>query len=46
MEKFFEWLGPRQARSMQVVCCDMWAIYLVAVRSKLPWAAIVFDRFH
>jgi transposase len=46
MEKFFEWLGPRRARSIRVVCCDMWAIYMEAVRTNLPWATLVFDRFH
>jgi transposase len=46
MEKFFEWLGPRRGRSIQVVCCDMWAVYIDAVKTNLPWAALVFDRFH
>lgn len=46
MEKFFAWLGPRRGRSIQVVCCDMWAIYMEAVQTKLPWATLVFDRFH
>jgi transposase len=46
MERFFAWLGPRRARSIQVVCCDMWAIYIEAVKTKLPWATLVFDRFH
>jgi transposase len=46
MERFFEWLGPRRGRSIQVVCCDMWAIYIEAVQAKLPWAILIFDRFH
>jgi len=46
MEKFFEWLGPRRGRSIQVVCCDMWAIYMEAVRTHLRWATLIFDRFH
>ena len=46
MEKFFQWLGPRRGRSIQVVCCDMWAIYIEAVEARLPWATLVFDRFH
>jgi len=46
MEKFFQWLGPRRGRSIQVVCCDMWAVYVEAVKTKLPWATLVFDRFH
>jgi transposase len=46
MNRFFEWLGPRRARSIVIVCCDMWAIYLAAVRKRLPRAIAVFDRFH
>jgi len=46
MRKFFAWLGPRRARSIEVVCCDMWAVYTDAVREKLPQALVVFDRFH
>jgi transposase len=46
MNRFFEWLGPRRARSIVIVCCDMWAIYLAAVRQKLRRAVVVFDRFH
>jgi transposase len=46
MQQFFQWLGRRRARSIQVVCCDMWAIYLDAVRAHLPQARVLFDRFH
>jgi transposase len=46
MDQFFAWLGLRRRRSIQVVCCDMWAVYVDAVRLHLPWATVVFDRFH
>lgn len=46
LERFFAWLGPRRARSIHTVCCDMWAAYLDAVRMHRPQATIVFDRFH
>jgi len=46
MQQFFTWLGRRRARAIQVVCCDMWAVYLDAIRTHLPQALIVFDRFH
>jgi transposase len=46
MEAFFRWLGPRRSRSIKVVCCDMWSIYIEAVRKTLPGAALLFDRFH
>jgi transposase len=46
MERFFAWLGPRRARAVHTVCCDMWAVYIDAVRAHLATATIVFDRFH
>ena len=46
MQAFFAWLGRRRGRSIRVVCCDMWAVYLEAVRQHLAHAKIVFDRFH
>jgi transposase len=46
MERFFAWLGPRRARAIHTVCCDMWSIYIDAARTHLPHAALVFDRFH
>lgn len=26
MERFFAWLGPRRARAIHTVCCDMWSV--------------------
>lgn len=46
MRRFFAWLGPRKARSIVIVCCDMWAVYVAAVRERLPKVCLVFDRFH
>ena len=46
MERFFAWLGPRRARAIHTVCCDMWSVYIDAVEGHLPQAALVFDRFH
>lgn len=46
MARFFAWLGRRRARAIAVVCCDMWAVYIDAVRAHLPQATLVFDRFH
>jgi len=46
MERFFGWLGPRRARPIRTVCCDMWAVYIDAVRTHLRRATIIFDRFH
>jgi len=46
MERFFAWLGPRRARGIHTVCCDMWSVYIDAVKTHLPEATLVFDRFH
>jgi len=35
MERFFAWLGPRRARAIHTVCCDMWAALGRASRSAL-----------
>jgi len=44
MGRFFAWLRRRRARAIQVVCCDMWAVYIDAVHLHLPQATLVFDR--
>jgi transposase len=46
MRRFYEWLGPRRARSIAIVCCDMWTVYVAAVQERLPKARLVFDRSH
>jgi transposase len=46
MKRFFAWLGVKRASSVVLVCCDMWAVYIEAVRENLPKAVVVFDRFH
>lgn len=46
MNAFFAWLGWRRGRSIKVVCCDMWAVYIDAVQKRLSHAQLVFDRFH
>jgi transposase len=46
IDSFFHWLNRRRGRSIQAVCCDMWAPYADSVRQHLPRATLVFDRFH
>jgi len=46
LQRFFAWLGPRCARAIRVVCCDMWRPYLAVVREAVPQATVLFDRFH
>jgi transposase len=46
LQRFFAWLGRRRGRALQVVCCDMWRPYLAVLRTAVPQATVVFDRFH
>lgn len=41
-----EALTPAQRSRIQAVCTDMWRPYLAAVRTVLPQADVVFDKFH
>ena len=46
---FEEWLGDlteEERRAIKVVSMDMWEAYRQAVRTMLPHAQIVADRFH
>ena len=46
VNEFFTWLGKRRSQRLRVVCMDMWAPYLKAVRTRAPQATVAFDRFH
>jgi transposase len=46
LEKWLDSLTEKERRAIQVVSMDMWKPYRQAVRSKLPHAQIVADRFH
>jgi len=46
LAKFFEELGEQRCRIIRVVTMDMSKAYIKVVREKLPWAQIVFDRYH
>jgi len=43
---FFDELGPERCQLIKAVSIDMSQAYIKAVRSKVPHAQIVFDRFH
>jgi Transposase and inactivated derivatives len=46
LERFFDEIGPEQARRIEAVCCDMWANYVEVIRQRAPQATLVFDKFH
>jgi transposase len=39
-------LDARQKAAVEAVCVDMHVPYLNTIREVLPWAAVVFDKFH
>ena len=43
---WIESLSPQRKKSIRFVSIDMWAPYYQAVRSHLPHAKVVVDRFH
>lgn len=45
-EKWLDALPEDELKAIKVVSMDMWEPYRQAVRTKLPWADIVADRFH
>ena len=46
LPRVFAGPGPRCARAIRVVCCDMGRPYLAGVRAAVPEATVGFDRFH
>jgi transposase len=46
LEQWLDELSEEERRAIQVVSMDMWEAYRQAVRSELPHAEIVADRFH
>ena len=46
LEKWLDGFDEAQRKGVRYVSIDMWAPYYHAVRSKLPKARIVVDRFH
>jgi transposase len=43
---FFEELGEQRCRNIRVVTMDMSQAFIEMVRKYVPWAEIVFDRYH
>ena len=47
LDRFFaEALPPRHRRAVRAVCVDMWEPFTQSVRTHLPHARIVYDKFH
>jgi transposase len=46
MAQFYEQLGPKKARGIQLAVMDMWKPFRTATQIHAPQAAILFDKFH
>ena len=46
LERFYEWLGPKRCRRIELAVMDMWAPFGRATASRAPGAAILYDKFH
>lgn len=46
LDQFFNDLGFEKWANIEVVACDMWDPYLASIKTHLPLAKIVFDKFH
>lgn len=46
LDQFYVWLGPRKCRRIRLALMDMWKAFGNSTRRQVPWAAILFDKFH
>jgi transposase len=46
MAAFYDWLGLKKSRKIQLAVMDMWKPFRKATQDKAPQAAILFDKFH
>jgi transposase len=46
MDMFYEWLGPKKAKKIQLAVMDMWKAFEKSTKKNTPGAAILYDKFH
>jgi transposase len=46
MDMFYEWLGPKKTKKIQLAVMDMWKAFEKSTKKKAPGAAILYDKFH
>ena len=46
MDVFYEWLGPKKSKGIQIAVMDMWKPFLASTKVHAPQAAVLFDKFH
>jgi transposase len=46
MDIFYQWLGPKKAKKIQLAVMDMWKAFEKSAKKNAPQAAILYDKFH
>jgi len=46
MDMFYEWLGPKKTKKIQLAVMDMWKAFEKSTKKNAPGAAILYDKFH
>lgn len=46
MDIFYQWLGPKKAKKIQLAVMDMWKAFEKSAKKNVPQAAILYDKFH
>jgi transposase len=46
MDMFYEWLGPKKTKKIELAVMDMWKAFTKSSRNNAPGAAILYDKFH
>ena len=46
MDMFYEWLGPKKTRKIDLAVMDMWKAFTKSTQKNAPDAAILYDKFH
>jgi transposase len=46
MDMFYEWLGPKKTKKIQLAVMDMWKAFEKSTKKKASGAAILYDKFH
>ncbi|MBI5903530.1 MAG: transposase [Deltaproteobacteria bacterium] len=46
MDTFYERLGPKKTKKIQLAVMDVWKAFRKSTQKNVPQAAILFDKFH
>lgn len=46
MDMFYEWLGPKKTKKIELAVMDMWRAFTKSTRNNAPGVAIIYDKFH